>query len=81
MLSKKEVYQEFKGWTFEKLEGGLNLLIFNMEELIHDFDTLVEKLLLEGILLHGQELEKMRDFERLERTDDHASLLDLVRSL
>lgn len=80
-LSQNKHYKELEDYASEKVEGGLNSLICNEKELIEDFDTLTDKILFEGIKLHGKDLTSIS--EKIERNESKNSsrLLDLVRSL
>ncbi|MBD3254189.1 MAG: hypothetical protein GF383_03810 [Candidatus Lokiarchaeota archaeon] len=74
-------YRNFDDWALDQLEGGVNPFICTAEELVQDFDTLVGKILLEGIKLYGKNIKGLQ--KRVERKwkDEQSDLLDLVRSL
>jgi len=81
ILSHDEDYGTFEDWAFEKVEGGVNPIVCNRDELIHDFDTLTEKILLEGIRLYGQDIKEVQGLIQDKEKKNKANLLDLVRSL
>ena len=56
-LSRDEDYKNLENWAFDIVEGGLSPFICNKNKLIDDFDTLLEKIIKEGIRLYGTNLE------------------------
>ena len=81
VLVRDEDYKSLEDWALEKVEGGLTPLICNTEELVNDFQTLYDKLLLEGIRLFGSDLKELESTMRHKKKDDGPSLLDLIRTL
>ncbi len=81
VLSHDDDYRIFEDWALEKVEGGVNPFVCDSEELIRDFDTLIEKILLEGIRLYGKDIEGLQNRLQQERKKSKSNLLDLVRSL
>lgn len=58
VLMRDEKYIQLYNWTINQFEGGIIPLVVSSEELTRDFDTLAEKILLEGLLLYGKEMKK-----------------------
>ncbi|MHA1151016.1 MAG: nucleotidyltransferase family protein [Promethearchaeota archaeon] len=81
LLSKDEDYRVFEDWALGKVEGGINPFICNEEELKDDFDTLIKKILNEGIRLYGQDLKEIKGLIRDKKNGNSLTLLELVRSL
>lgn len=80
-LTKDENYKILEDWSFNVVEGGLSPLICNKKELINDFDTLIDKILIEGICLYGPKLDMiLRQIPRKKKSKD-SQLLEIVRSL
>ncbi len=76
-LSHDEDYKNLEDWAFDIVEGGLSPLICNKKELIDDFDTLLEKILKEGIRLYGENLDQIPR----KKNNNESELLEIVRSL
>ena len=81
ILTHDEDYGTFENWAFEKVEGGVNPIVCNRDELINDFSTLTEKILFEGIRLYGQDLKEMQGLIQDKDKKNKVNLLDLVRTL
>lgn len=48
--------QALDGDIVQRMQGGLNVLVTEPENLIADYDTLADKIIAEGIRLHGIDL-------------------------
>ena len=81
ILTHDDDYGAFEDWAFEKVEGGVNPIVCNKDELINDFSTLTEKILIEGIRLYGQDIKEMQGLIKDKEKENKVNLLDLVRSL
>ena len=80
-LSRDENYTKLENWAFDVVDGGLSLLICNKKELIDDFDTLLEKILREGIRLYGANLNMVLSQIPRKKKQNNTKLLEIVRSL
>lgn len=80
-LSSDENYKKLENWAFDVVDGGLSLLICNKKELIDDFDTLLEKILREGIRLYGANLTMVLSQIPRKKEKKKTKLLEIVRSL
>ena len=80
-LSHDEDYKKLEDLAFDVVEGGLSPLICNKKELIDDFDTLLEKILKEGIRLYGENLEIVLSQIPRKKKKNESELLEIVRSL
>ena len=80
-LSRDENYKKLENWAFDVVDGGLSLLICNKKELIDDFDTLIEKILTEGIRLYGAHLNMILNQIPRKKKKKKSKLLEIVRSL
>ena len=80
-IIRDKEYVSLEDWALERLEGGLNPLVCNTEELMNDYDSLLSNLLTEGIRLYGQDLKGLESFIQKGNTTEKNNLLDLVRSL
>ena len=80
-LSRDENYTKLENWAFDVVDGGLSLLICNKKELIDDFDTLLEKILREGIRLYGANLNMVLSQIPRKKKQNKTKLLEIVRSL
>lgn len=80
-LSRDENYKKLENWAFDVVDGGLSLLICNKKELIDDFDTLLEKILREGIRLYGANLNMVLSQIPRKTKQNKTKLLEIVRSL
>ncbi|MHA1730790.1 MAG: nucleotidyltransferase domain-containing protein [Promethearchaeota archaeon] len=74
-------YIELEGEALRRLEGGLGPIIVDLEELLSAFDTLVDKILEEGILLYGRDLASIVVGVDRSKYESKENLLDLVNSL
>ena len=81
ILSHDEDYRIFEDWALEKVEGGINPFVCDSEVLVRDFDTLVEKILLEGIKLYGKDIKELKNRLEQQKKKSNSNLLDLVRAL
>lgn len=81
ILSNDEVYKNLEDWSFDIVEGGLSPLICNRKELIDDFDTLLNKILKEGICLYGANLDMILSQIPRKKRKTKSQLLEIVRSL
>lgn len=81
ILSNDEDYKNLEDWAFDVVEGGLSPLICNKKELIDDFDTLLDKILKEGICLHGANLDMVLSQIPRKKRNNESQLLEIVRSL
>ena len=75
-------YWQIFDWVHSQgLEGGLNCIVAGPEELIREYDTLADKIVLEGTLLYGADLEsELSDVDR-QKYESKESLLDLIQSI
>lgn len=81
ILSKDPDYNELEDWAFNQVESGLSPLICNKQEIKKNFDTLIDRILMEGICLYGMELNAYLKENPREIKEPETDLLDLVRSL
>ncbi len=81
ILFKDEDYKNLEDWAFEIVEGGLSILICNEKEITQHFDTLINKILIEGILLHGTNLEVILSKYPTKHDAHESNLLDLMKTL
>ncbi|TFG26030.1 MAG: nucleotidyltransferase domain-containing protein [Promethearchaeota archaeon] len=80
-LSNDEDYKNLEDWSFNIVEGGLSPLICNKKELVNDFDTLLNKILKEGIRLYGANFDKILSPVPRKKRKNKSHLLEIVRSL
>ncbi|MEE9378613.1 MAG: nucleotidyltransferase domain-containing protein [Candidatus Lokiarchaeia archaeon] len=80
-LSRDEDYKNLEDWAFDVIEGGLSPLICTKKELINDFDTLLEKILKEGIRLYGANFDTILSQIPRKKKNNELKLLEIVRSL
>ena len=81
VLMRDKKYIQLYHWAINQFEGGIIPLVVSSEELTRDFDTLAEKILLEGLLLYGKEMKEVITREELPIHDRKKDLLGIVRSL
>ncbi|MFX1445484.1 MAG: nucleotidyltransferase domain-containing protein [Promethearchaeota archaeon] len=80
-LSNDKEYKELENWAFNVVEGGLSPLLCDKKELINDFDTLLDKILKEGLCLYGTNLNMVLSQIPRKRRNNKSLLLEIVRSL
>ncbi|MHA1369581.1 MAG: hypothetical protein ACTSRA_07720 [Promethearchaeota archaeon] len=81
-IIEDENYYLLMDWTEEHdLEGGPMILVVDEVELVEGYDTLIDHLVSDGILLWGKEIPKDLKGNKDKEDQDGRSLLDLVNSL
>ncbi len=76
--------KEFKwleDWSLDWVEGGLNAILTTPTELVRVYDTLVDKILLEGTRLYGEDLAQATKHIPRIKPLSHTELFNLINSL